>query len=70
MRKFWQRKPKLVEVTTVYVSLLLPNHDGSGKTEVLGVYDDQSRAESRCYRELMNLGYDQPTAVAPIIFNL
>ncbi len=55
--------------TKLFVSLLLPFHDGSGVPEVLGVYSNREKAEARCYREVCNLGYDQPTAIVESILD-
>lgn len=52
-----------VRKQTVFVAILLPNHDGSGNAKVLGAYSVKWKAEGRCYRELKSLGYDQPTDV-------
>lgn len=54
----------------LHVALLLPYHDGSGKTEVIGVYDSKDRAEAACYRRHKLNGYDQPTDVIPVNLNL
>lgn len=54
----------------LYVSVLLPFLDGSGKTQLLGVYSNRAEAEARCYRKLMQLGYEQPTAVIDCFLNL
>lgn len=50
-------------MTMVYVALLLPFTDGSGETEVLGVYSTRDGAQARCWRALQALGYEQPTDV-------
>lgn len=54
---------------TLYVAILLPFHDGSGKARILGVYDVVWKAEARCRRELVKLGYDQPTDVVECVLN-
>lgn len=56
----WDKKPLL------YLAMLLPNEDGSGDTEVLGLYSDKTQAEARCYLKLKNLGYHQPTSVTEL----
>lgn len=49
--------------TTVFVSVLMPFHDGSGVATVLGVHSTKEKAEAHCYRAVKALGYDQPTAI-------
>lgn len=54
----------------LFVAMLMPNHEGSGEAKVLGVYTDKKHAESRCYRELNKLGYNQPTEVVECTQNV
>lgn len=51
----------------VYVAVLHSMHDGSGgPAKLLGAYTQTFLAEARCYRELKNLGYDQPTDIVAL----
>jgi hypothetical protein len=54
----------------LFVAVLLPFSDGSGKTKVLGVYTLKHFAEARCHRAIKAQGYDQPTEIIECFLNI
>jgi hypothetical protein len=57
-------------VTDVFVAVLMPFHDGSGSTKILGVYETEEKAQARCYQEIQKLGYEQPTQIVPMTLDV
>lgn len=55
---------------SLFVGIVLPQHDGSGKPVLLGIYDHMGKAQAACYRKLAEFGYFVPTVVVQCILNV
>lgn len=53
----------------VYVAVLLPEHDGSGKTKVIGAFRKKEKAESMIYQHVHGSGYLPPSTVIECVIN-
>lgn len=53
----------------VYVAVILPFADRSGKTTILGVYRRKEKAEAKIYRYNQTAGYETPSKVVACLIN-
>lgn len=57
------------EMIKLFIALKLPYADGSGEVGILGVYDEELKAEARCHRYNKEFGLFEPTKVTSCRLN-